>query len=486
MALAFILAGSVLLIIALSYACIRIQNQSKNSQKALSEQLEIDAQLRNEISELRTKLQFTLNDPVTQLLGWQLFEDRIEQNLKESERYHFTMGVMFVDVDDFKMINDALGDDVGDKVLREMARRLNDCIRQVDSVSRFAKDTFVILLTQLAKPETAAIVGQRILQALSQPFQIDDHELFITACIGVALFPIDGQEAQALLKNANHALQVAKSSGRHLCQFYQNDMHLQSQRDLAIYNKISRDSIFQELVVYYQPIINVNNEAVFCMDASLYWRHAEFGLVNNQTLYDYAEKQRKVTALSMWFLKNACKQFLAWRQAGFQSQLLGLPLSIKQLENSGFVYELSHSLQELAFNPEWLLVEIKESHMHEPLETIEKAFNMLNYLGIKIAIDDFASGSFSLRYLKKVTVNYLKLDTSFAEDIIENEQTRALVKSIVFLADALAIQVIIQGVQGEQQMTAFKKLGCSLLSGPWMGAPRLGLDVINSMTVPSS
>lgn len=486
MVLTIFITSIIVVVLALTYDYCRCKNRTKQILKQFNSNNSQIKELREEISMLRSKLQYTFEDPVTKLLGWQLFEDRIKQNIKESERYHFTMGVMFVDIDNFKMINDAISYEVGDKLLLEVANRLNGCLRQVDSISRLAKDTFVILLAQLAKPETAAIVGQRILQALSQPFQINDHEIYITACIGIALYPADGQDVPSLLRNVDHALHVAKESGKHVCQFYQADMHTQSQRDLAIYNSLSRESIFDELVIYYQPIINANNDKVFCMDAALCWQNAELGLINTQELYDYAEKQRKLNALSLWLLKGACKEFLTWRQAGLKLNLLGLPLSIKQLENSSFIYELSHILQEMDFNPEWLVVEIKESNLHESLETIEKAFNMLHYLGIKITIDDFASGSFTLRYLKNVTVDYLKLDKSFTEDIAQNEQTRALVKSILFLADTLNIHVISQGVENEQQMAVFKELGCVLMMGSLLGRPLTSVEVIKSVTVPTA
>lgn len=448
----------------------------------INQSRQIQRQLKEEINTLQNKLRNTLTDPVTNLLSWQLFEDRINHTIKESERYQFTMGLMFVDIDNFKVINDALSYEMGDIVLREVAQRLAECIRQVDSVSRFAKDTFVILLAQLSKPETAAIVAQRILQALSQSFQINNQDLYLTACIGIALYPNDGLDTQSLLRNADHALHLAKKTGTNVCRFYEEKMHLQSQRELAIYNELRSQSIFQEFSLYYQPAIYMDDQSVFCMDAIIHWDHPVLGLISSQELYDYADKQRKLNALSGWLLQNACKQFLAWKQAGFKAELLGIPLSIKQLENSNFVYQLSHILQSIEFNPEWLLIEIKESFLQVSLDVLEKAFNMLTYLKVKIAIDDFGSASFSLRYLKNISIHYLKLDRSFIDGIVDDDRSKALIKSILYLAETMSMQVIVQGVENEQQVNLLKNLGCTIMQGPYLSDPISANDVLTKMT----
>lgn len=429
-----------------------------------SQNLEMQT-LRREIDSLQNKLSSTREDAVTQLLGWQLFEDRVVHNILESERYQFTMGLMVVDIDDFKLIVNALSHDAGDVLLHEVARRLEQCVRQVDSISRFAKDTFVILLTQLAKPETAAIISQRILSSLAEPFLINEREVSITACIGVALYPADGRDIQSLLRNANYALRLAKREGKHVSKFYQQKMHTQSQRDLIIYNGLSQEAFYQEFQVYFSPIMNVQDGNIFCMDSALRWVHPQLGTIETGELYTYAERQRKLNSISEWLLKNACKQFLSWRKSGFEPLLLGVTLSIKQLENSQFVYQISHILQELAFNPEHLLIEVKESWLQESMDVLEKAFNMLTYLKINLAIDDFGSGSFPLRYFKRGMIRYLKLSAALIDDVVENEQTRLLVKSLLSFGHSLSMQVIVQGVETEQQRIVLEQLGCGLMQG---------------------
>jgi len=485
MALTIFISGTIIVVIAFVCGYYRGDRRSNSLNSRLhSSNLEIK-ELRDENNDLKNKLQLTFEDAVTNLLGWQLFEDRIIQNVKESERYHLTMGVVYVDIDDFKVINDALSYEVGDELLREVATRLQECIRQVDSISRFAQDTFVILLAHLNKPETAAIVTQRILQSLSLPFQIGEHEVYLTACIGVSLYPGDGQDAQSLLRNAHQALYLAKEQGKHVCRFYEEKMHVQSQREMEIYNSLSRESVFQELLVNYQPIVDVSNRSIFCMNALLLWQQPELGLIDSRELFEYAEKQRKLNAISIWLLKNACKQFQAWHVEGVKAKLLSVSLSVKQLENSNFIYQLSHILQESNFNPEWLLIEIKDSFLEESFDVLEKAFNMLNYLGIKLAIDNFGSDFFALRYLKNITVHYLKLDKSFIDDIVENEQTQALVRSILSFAQSLSMQVIVQGIENEQQMNVCKELGITLMQGSLLGEPQPGNIIINTVAVPT-
>ena len=474
--LMFMSIGFIIFFLVCDYLLGKNQiRQAKNklitTEAELKKAKEIEQRAQDEINLLQNKLRHTFEDPVTSLLGWQLFEDRLNQSIKESLRYQLTLGVMFVDIDDFKVINDALSYEIGDGLLQEVALRLQSCIRQVDSVSRFTKDTFVILLTQLGKPETVAVVAQRIQQSLAQPFQIKGKELYITASIGISIYPTDGPDATTLFRNADYALHLAKEQGKHSYQFYQEHMHIKSQRELAITISLSRESIFQEFVLYYQPIVNIKDEGIFCMDALLHWQHPDLGLIGPQELFSFAEKQRNLNIISEWLLQNACKQFLHWRSLGFYPKYVGISVSLKQLENSHFIYRISQLLQDMEFKPEWVLLEIKETFAHLSLEVLEKAFNMLKYLGVKIAIDDFGCGPFSLYHLKNFDINYLKLDSSFVKDITTNPHTVALVKSVIFLAKSMSMELIIQGIESEEQKAVLKELDCIFMQGKLLGEP---------------
>ena len=415
-----------------------------------------------------------------------MFEDRLGYALKESERYQFNLGVMFVDIDDFNIINHTWGHEIGTLLLQAVAQRLQASIRHADSISRFNKDTFVILLAQLAKPETAAIVAQRILQSMGQLFRVRHHEVSITVSIGIATYPADGQTVETLLRSANHAMNLSKQNEHQRYQFYQKEMYENSQRELMLLTGISNESGFKEFVVYYQPIINTENKQVVCMNALLHWLHPSLGLISPNELYKIAEKQHTMNLISEWLLRAACQQFLDWRELGFHSQLLSIPVTARQLENTHFVYRISQILQDTQFKPEWLLLEIKESAHLQSIESIGKAFNMLNYLGVKMAIDQFGCDSFSLQYVKQFPIQYLKLDSSLLNDIETSPQSLALIKSIIFLAKSLSMEMIAQGVESERQSTRLKELGCTLMQGELFGAPLTKQEVIKKMTTASS
>lgn len=431
--------------------------------------LESEHQLRLMNNDLQDRLNQAIVDPVTDLLGWHLFEDRLNQGLKESVRYHFTLAVMFIDVDEFKVINNALGYEVGDALLREIAKRLQQCIRQVDSISRFSKDVFAVMLPQLGKPETAAIVAQRMLQAIAQPFHIGAHELYVSVCIGITVFPTDSKELTTLLRSADHALQLAKEKGKQSYQFYQERMNVNSKRELAISNGLRRDSISQEFVTFFQPILDVRNQSIFCMEAILNWQNPELGLIYSQELYSYANRQGKLSTITEWLLRNACKQFLYWKMLGFTPQLIALPINIKQLENTNFIYRLSQILQEVEFKPEWLLLEIQYDAVQIQEETMDKAFNMLNYMGIQLCINDFGASFFTLRDLKNYKVQYLKLDPSLVE--VESKQSKIVVEAVVQMAKELDIAVIAAGITTAAQGKLIKELGCYLLQGSHVAEP---------------
>ncbi len=488
MAMAFYLV-SVALILLLGYALLhqhkkikQWQQQQLHETTVREQAIATENKLHHEVTQLQNKLQHALQDPVTHLLGWQLFEDRLKQNIKESARYQFTMGLLLVDIDAFKVINDGLGYQVGDALLLEIAKRLETCIRQVDSLTRLNKDTFVVLLTKLAKPETAAVVAQRILQAFVDPFQLAEQELFITACAGIAIYPADGEDVATLLQNADDALQTAKQHGKHVYQFYQEKINTDSQRELALHNSLGRDTVFDELVIYYKPIINVQSNAVFAMDVLLSWQHPRFGLITSQELFSYAERQRKLDGITEWLITTAMRQFQQWHSLGFCPEVLSIPVLVSQLVNSHFIYRLSQLLQEVHFEPSQLMLTIKEASITSEPDALKKAFNMLNYLGVKLAIDHFGAAAFSLRQLQQLTVNYLRVDALLTADIVASPQTVGLMEALQLLAKNLRIALIVDEVSSEQEIVILQKLGCSLLQGSYFGTALSAKEVTDQRT----
>lgn len=450
---------------------------------ALTKSTEHERRLQDIIKTLETKVQHGREDPVTQLPSWQLFEDRMLQSIKESERYQLVLGLLIVDLDEFKLVNSIADYKAGDLVLREVAKRLKRCIRQVDSVSRFNKDTFVVMITRLSRAETAAVVAQRILQSLTQPVDIKNQTLRMTASIGIATFPQDGQDGASLMLAADHALKAAKSKGIHRYEFFQADMCNRSRRILLLSSSLNSESVFNDFALQYQPIINTTNEEIICMDTLFSWEHAELGRIQADELLDLAEKQQKLPEVAEWLLTAACQQFVRWRSLGFRPPLLGVSLPLNLLSSSPFVCRLSQIMKESNFDPAWLLLQVKSNTKPLSFDVLEKSFNMLRYMGVKLAIDDFGTGSLSLSQLKEFPANYYKLDNTLLRDVGANPQTAILIQSTLELAQNLGAQLIVQGVENQDQLKLLKKSGCTLMEGKALGAPLSENEVISSTSV---
>jgi len=442
-----------------------------NKEAELNKSHSVEESLRQELATLKARLHHVTEDPLTRLLGWPLFEDRVKQTIQESARYQFNMAILYVDINDFNMLNEALGYEAGDAILNEVSERLQTCIRDMDSVSRLSKDVFVVLLTQLSKPETAAVVSQRILESLVEPIWIKEQKLYITACIGIAVYPADGLDASILFRNADQALTLAKEKGHQNYHFYQQKNENNCLRELKLSTGLNQDSFLSECEIVYQPIMQASDKTVFCMQALLYWRHPVLGLIHSDELFNYMEKHDKSDVAFEWMMKKACQQFVSFRRVGFNPTFLSLPLSVKQLKNGQCIYRLSQLLQECECKPEWLLLVIEGSLIHTPFEAIEKSFNRLKYLNIKLAINHFGSNHFSILDLKQFAVDYLLLDTAIIQDLEQNEQTIGLVNAMNLMAQSLSMQLIVQGIDTDKKMKILKGLGCDLIQGQYVGEP---------------
>ncbi len=350
-----------------------------------------------------------LTDALTNLPSRGVFEDRLQLTINQSERYHLTFGIIFLNLDGFKVINDALGHDVGDILLKEVATRLMTCIRQVDTVSRFVGDEFVFILPQLSKAETVAYVAQRTLNAISQPFEIQGQELYITASIGVAVYPADGTDVKTLLKNAATALHQAKSRGRNTYQFYRTEMHAVSQRELILSSSLRSDLIYQDFSIYYQPQVNVESKEIICMETLLRWQHPDFGLITFSEFSRLAENCGKIAVIEEWLLRNALRHLLKWKNSSFNPASIAIPISLKQLENTHLVQKISTILQEMETSPELLVLEIAETSLVARIEQVEKMLYMLKHLGVQISINNFGSGHLSLQHLRRLPIDSLRL-----------------------------------------------------------------------------
>jgi diguanylate cyclase (GGDEF)-like protein len=414
-----------------------------------------------------------LHDSVTGLPGRPVFEDRLQQTINESRRYQFMFAVLFLDIDEFKVINDVLGYEIGDALLNEVGARLQTCIRQVDTICRYAGDEFVFILPQLGKGEAAAYVAQRFLDAISQPFLIQHNELFITASIGISIYPTDGETGKTLLKKADASLHQAKLRGHNVYQFYRQEMYALGRRELTLNSQLRNETIYQQLVIYYQPIFNIITKKVISMEAKLRWQHPDFGLIKPEEFLHLAESNGRILAIGEWLLTQACCQFRIWHKLNLGIETISVNVSLRQLENPHFVHKVSQLLHTAEVSPRSLVLEISEAVLLPRLELVEKTLNMLHRLGVKLTIDNFGIGYLSLQHLRRFPVSYLKMDGSLIKDLTDNKESVAIAKMIIVLADSLQMIFIADEVANLEQKELLRQMGCYIMQGQLFSSPRL-------------
>lgn len=451
----------------------KLRHQLQQSHQDFELELEKRNTLHGEFIDLKTKFtQTVLYDPLTGLPGRQVFEDRMFQTINQSKRYELTFAVLFLDLDGFKIINEALGHDIGDMLLKEVGLRLQKSIRQVDTVSRFGGDKFVFMLPQLSKGQIAAYVAQRILDALAQPLLVDNQELFITGSIGISVYPIDGEDVKTLLKNADNAMHQAKARGRNAYQFYREEMHTLSHRELILSSNLQSNSIYNNFTVHYQPQLNVEKKSIACMQALLVWQHPDFGLIELPEFIRLAENSGKMAEIGEWLIQKALDQLQDWKSKEFFPNMISVTVSARQLESPHFSFKISQLLQAAGVDPGALILEISEGILASKIEVIEKVAHMLKHLGVQIAIADFGTGHLSLQDLKRFPIDYLKISGSLIQDITVNKESEAIVKMIIALAKTLQITVVADGIESQNQKTLLKDIGCVIMQGKLFSVPR--------------
>lgn len=483
--LSLILSMAVLLLFScLLYAVKKVSwysKQVKTQENQLQTEITNRQQFSTQLVELKKQYdQNLLQDNLTGLSSKLVLEDRMVQAVNQSKRYQLTLGVICLDIDEFNIINSALGYDVGDDLLKEIASRLQGSVRQVDTVCRFSGDEFVLLLPQIAKAETCVYIAQRLLDTISQPFHIQDQDLFITASIGISVYPADGLDGKTLLKNANNALNQAKTRGCNIYQFYRKEMHELSQRELVLNAALRDGSIYREFTLFYQPLVNTSTKEVICMEALLRWEHPEFGLITPHDFLRLAENSGKIIEIGEWVLRTVCQQFQAWKKLNFNLTKVAVNISLRQLENPHFIFKLTQILQEMQISPDTLILEISEGAFHK-IELLEKCLTLLKNIGVKIAIDDFGTGNLSLQQLKRLSIDYLKIDRSFVQELTENKESETIIKMMIALAKGLGQDIIAEGVETREQKQQLEQWGCHVMQGHLFSIPRKAEEFTSSI-----
>ncbi|MCK4536875.1 MAG: EAL domain-containing protein, partial [Desulfuromonadales bacterium] len=405
------------------------------------------------------------HDTLTNLPNRLLFHDRLHQAMIKAHRTNQQVALLFLDLDRFKNINDSLGHAIGDRVLLEVSRRLSSGIRESDTVARLGGDEFVIIMEQIQDVTGVAAVAQKILRALSQVLGVEGHELFVTASIGISLYPSDGVDIESLMKYADVAMYRAKEQGRNNYQFYKPEMNARTHELLLLEGKLRQALDLKQLLLHYQPQIDLDSGRLIGMEALLRWKHPKEGLIHPSDFIPLAEETGLIIPIGEWVLHNACVQNKAWQKSGHPPIVVAVNISALQLHQPDFIDMVERVLKETGLDPEWLELEFTESAAMGNVEEIIKTLTDLKGRGIQLAIDDFGTGHSSLSYLKRFPITKLKIDQSFVSDITTDINDAAIVASIIAIARTMNIGVIAEGVETKEQLRFLLEKGCEQCQG---------------------
>ena len=417
-------------------------------------------------------------DALTGLPNRQLFKEHADRAILTAQRGGTKVAVIFLDLDNFKRINDTLGHNAGDKLLKKISENLMVGIRASDivarteagkqsmtSLSRLGGDEFTILLSGLSEVEQAAVVAKRIIECAGLPVKIDGQELYITGSAGIAVYPEDGEDIDTLLKNADAAMYYAKDAGKNNFQFYAKHMNASALAKLDMEAKLKKALEQNELILYYQPQVEVRTCRIVGLEALIRWKHPDMGLISPAEFIPIAEETGLIVPIGEWVLKTACAQVLVWHRAGFIPLRIGVNVSGRQFRQQDLVKSVKQILDTTRLNPKHLELELTESIiMHDVEETITTLCK-LKEIGLNLSVDDFGTGYSSMNYLKRFPLDTLKIDRSFVKDITTDPNDAAITKATIALAKSLDLTTIAEGVETEEQLTFLREQGCDQVQG---------------------
>ncbi|MEQ1743715.1 MAG: EAL domain-containing protein [Candidatus Nitrotoga sp.] len=411
------------------------------------------------------------HDVLTGLPGRTLFHDRLVQAVTNAHRHGDKLGVLFIDLDHFKNINDSLGHHAGDMLLKQVAALFTSCMREDDTVARLGGDEFVVILASMASEDEAWMVSQKILKLMTEPFTIEARELFITCSIGIALYPKDGEDAKALLQSADGALYLAKNKGRNNAQFCTAEMNTRALERLTLENELRQAINRREFLLHYQPRVDIVSSEITGMEALVRWQHPVQGLLYPTKFIPVAEESGLIVPLGEWVLRTACEQNKAWQLAGLKPVSIAVNLSARQFKQQDLVELVSRILQETELDPSYLELELTESMVMQNVEAAIITLNQFKAIGVKLSIDDFGIGYSSLNYLKHFPIDFLKIDQSFVRDITTNLDDAIIAKIIISMAHDLGLRVIAEGVEAEEQKSFLCLHRCDEMQGYFFSMP---------------
>jgi diguanylate cyclase (GGDEF)-like protein len=411
-------------------------------------------------------------DQLTGLANRRLFRERLALDLARAKRQESRVTVLCLDLDRFKKINDSLNYEAGDQVLKEVGKRLAESVREFETSARLGGDEFAVILQDLEHEQEAMVVTQRLLDRVARPIKIDGQDVVTTASVGIAFFPENGDEVEQLLKCSDSAMRRAKEEGRHRYQIFSRQMHSEVLTRMSLERDLRHALEREEFRLHYQPQLSLDDNQLVAVEALVRWEHTQRGLIAPIDFISLLEDTGLIIEAGEWILRKACAQVREWQTSGYENLRVAVNLSPRQFEDSKLVEIVGRALADFNLKPEYLELEITESHLMRDNKRTNATLASIKSLGVRIAIDDFGTGYSSLAYLKRFPIDSLKIDKSFVRDITTDRDDASIAAGIIGLGHKLRLDVIAEGVETEEQLAFLYKEGCDAIQGYLCGRPQ--------------
>lgn len=432
----------------------------------------------SEQKKTETKLNILAHyDLLTNLPNRALFQDSLRNAVSKAKRTTSKIALMFIDLDNFKMINDTLGHDYGDLLLIEVAKRVKAVLRAEDTVSRLGGDEFTVILEDIQDTSYPSIVAQKIIDTLSEPIALKDEMGYIGASVGIAIFPNDADDIESLIKNADMAMYTAKNGGKNIYKYFTEDMNADATERLELSNDLRSAIVNNQLKLYYQPIMNTHKGSLEAFEALVRWKHPKYGIITPDNFIQLAEEGGFMAKVGKWILQRSCEQIKFMQNEGIRAKIT-VNISTKQLTQNHLEQTLINIVKSSGIDPKLLELEVTEGFLMENIDQVQSVLSNLKDIGIHTAIDDFGTGYSSLSHLKKLPITKLKIDKSFIDDIPNDKDGMQIAATIITLAQQLSLEVVAEGVETERQIEFLKSKGCHLMQGYYFSEP-IAEDEIN-------
>lgn len=424
-------------------------------------------------------------DLLTGLANRSLINETLEKMLIDAESSGNKLAAAFIDLDNFKLINDTMGHDAGDLVLKKAGKIIKESLGDEDFAGRFGGDEFIVLMPNINNTQDVLRKINNIIERLNKPINVKEREFYIPASVGISVYPRDGSSAEALIKNADVAMYSAKSIGKNTCRLYADEMNEEAIEKLKMINELKNAVKNNEFIVHYQPQIDINTNEVVGMEALIRWQHPDKGLASPLEFIPLAEETGLIIPIGEWVLKEACRQNKAWQDLGYKPMRMAVNLSIVQFEHQGLVETVKRVLAETKLNPKWLELEITESLAVKCFDCAVKRIKQLKKLGVYISLDDFGTGYSSYSYLNQLPIDSLKIDKVFLDNLKKDSDEEFITKTMISLAKKLDLIVVAEGVETTGQLNFLKKQKCNIAQGFLFSKPIPAeefVDIINKIS----